>query len=471
MGMQISNFSTFLSLCDSKWADSSVEKMIGQFKLTVIVLCDPNDPNYINKFDFLDRATGPDLLFITFSNWINHNTHFRKWITQQMTKMEQSDGTMERFRCMNRTSSIDDIEMADLARRFNINPMHLPALVITNDLRSKEAVVLRTTREEIGKQLLDLTNEVVERNAPIDLHDLAFVKANPNVVFCGFQASASHILTDTYCRLRLREEPNEIEAKDWNDRAVNLSIEKLNTMDDSTESAMNERTNELMNYATGRLAQGGTTIGNNQFFIDESKVSGVENDSLTSLRTYNLLVHLFAPSPDADTQKDFKFDYSAMSLYLGKVFENELAYSIVQQMRQAKGIPMPNYYCLVYNSNHNDKDFKVKTGENNIVDLNQSNNGIWIAPPLGQMRKAYIKLRDEGSNIETFAPEFLHRIWNPLVLQRNLAAHRSPIGWNDFLNTYSYFLRFIDKGYCKQLIDIKNSLRPRIEEQLFLSYS
>ena len=67
MGMPISNFSTFLSLCDRQ-RDSGINKLFSQFKLTVIVLGDPKDPDIIDKFKTVNRMTGQDLLFITFTN-------------------------------------------------------------------------------------------------------------------------------------------------------------------------------------------------------------------------------------------------------------------------------------------------------------------------------------------------------------------------------------------------------------------
>ena len=343
MGLPISNFSTFLSLCDKTWDNRVVNRIFSQFKLTAIVLCDPNDPNFIDKFDTLDRMTGKDLLFITFTNSSRHRANFSKRISKDA---RLDNETQRRLRKLTEVSTIDNIGMADLARRFSLSPSHLPAIVITDNLRRKEAIVLRTTRERIAMQLLQLTYEVAEQDTPIDIHNLDLVKHNPDAVICSLRAPTSDILTNAFGNIQLKEKPNDWEAKDWNDKAVSDSLQRLSTMDDTSETELAQREEELMDYAANRLVQtqrNSPTANSNRFVIDENRMRGVESDTMITLMTYNLLTRLFVTKPESNLQ-DFKYDYSALALYLSKVFENELAYSIVQQMRQVKGIPMPDYY-------------------------------------------------------------------------------------------------------------------------------
>ena len=466
MGLPISNFSTFLSLCDRQ-RDSGINKLFSQFKLTVIVLGDPKDPEIIDKFKTVNRMTGQDLLFITFtSSPYHYRVNFREWNKYE----ELDDTTRDRLRQLNDVSTIDDIGMADLARRFNLSPSHLPALIITNDLRAREAVVLRTTKEQISKQLVLLALEVAERNAPIDIRNLELVKSSPDALLCDFRSSTSEILTNAFGNIQLKENPNDQEAKDWNDKAVNDSLQRLNTMDDTSETALAEREEELMDYATNRLVQAqrtSPTASNNRFVIDENKMQGIESDTLTTLRTYNLLTRQFVSKPENGLPEDFKYDYSALSLYLSKVLENELAYSIVQQMRQVKGIPMPDYYCKLFKGK-NDADYKVKTASDKAVDLNKKQGRYWGAPALGEMRMVYQKLAADGAPLYAFDDVFMDYIWQPLIHERNMAAHRNPIDWIRFDTTYNYFRRFIDEGYCNQLIEIKETLKPREEECIVL---
>ena len=463
MGLPISNFSTFLSLCDRQ-RDSSINKLFSQFKLTVIVLGDPKDPDIIDKFKTVNRMTGQDLLFITFTNLPYHyRVNFSEWNKYE----ELDDTTRDRLKQLTNVSTIDDIGMADLARRFNLSPSHLPAIIITNDLRANEAVVLRTTKEQISKQLVLLALEVAERNAPINIHDLELVRRNPDKVIFKFRKTTSEILTHAFGNIQLKENPDDQEAKDWNDKAVNDSLQKLNTMDDTSETALAEREEALMDYAANRLAHPMVTSESNRFFIDEDRLQGIESESLTIIRTYNLLTRLFTPPLNDDYPTSFDFDYSAMSLYLGKVFENELAHSIVQQMRQVLGIPMPDYFCKVCEG-HDNRDFTVDT-RNISIDLNNKNRfGDWLAPSIGQMRLAYKALLPHHAYLHSFDPGFSDNIWYHLVDLRNSAAHRNPIGWDKFDATHKYFCRFLDKGYCNQLIEIKERLKPREMELSFL---
>lgn len=468
MGMQISNFSTFLSLIDRSWANTTVDAIFSQFKLTVIVLCDPNDPGFISRFDTLDKMTGKNLLFITFSNRRSHPVWFNEWITQQM---KLNNEATERLDHLNKVANMDTMELAELARRFNLSLSQLPAIIVTNNLQGNEAVVLETSKEKIAMQLLQLTYDVVDRSTPIDLCDLNLVKQDPSANFYSFRATTSNILTDAYCRLQLKKDPNDIEAKDWNDKAVSNSLKRLSTMDDTTETALADREEVLMDYAAGRSVQvqcNSATVGDNRFVIDEHKMLGIEDDSLVTLRTYNMLTQQFVKRSENNLPEEFKYDYSALALYLSKVFENELATSIVQQMRQITGIPMPEFFCKLFKGK-TAFNFKIETGPNASVDLNKKQGrSNWIAPALGEMRMAYQVLVAKNNDLYAFDNVFLNCIWQPLIQERNKAAHRKPIAWLDFDTTYNYFRRFVDDGYCQQLIDIKNSLKHWDESETLL---
>jgi hypothetical protein len=467
MGLKLSNFSTFLSLCDKNYANPDVNRLLNQFKLSVIVLCDPNDPDFISRFDTLDKMTGKNLLFITFSNRRSHSTWFNEWITQQM---DLDNEAKERLNHLNKVANMDNMELAELARRFNLSLSQLPAIIITNDLQGNEAVVLETSKEKIAMQLLQLTYDVADRSTPIDLCDLALVKQEPSTTLYSFRATTSNILTDAYCRLQLKKDPNDIGAKVWNDNAVSESVNRLSTMDDTSETALADRVEAVMDYAANRTVQEQCTTapaGNNRFVIDEHSMQGIEKDTLVTLRTYNYLTRLFVKRPKSNLPEEIKYDYSALALYLSKIFENELAYSIVQQMRKVKGIPMPDFYCKLYNG-RNAFDFKVETGHNIFVDLNKKQGkSNWVAPPLGEMRMAYQVLAANNEDLYEFDDVFVDYIWQPLIQQRNKAAHRTPIDWRGFDTTYNYFRRFIEDGYCQELVDLKRRLKSGDNISLF----
>ena len=96
------------------------------------------------------------------------------------------------------------------------------------------------------------------------------------------------------------------------------------------------------------------------------------------------------------------------------MFENELASSIVQQMRQALNIPMPDFYLEPYLKGEPLK-FIVKT-EERVVDLNMidKTSRCWIAPTLGDMQAAYKSMVNKYP-LHQFNSDFVENIWGRLI--------------------------------------------------------
>ena len=70
------------------------------------------------------------------------------------------------------------------------------------------------------------------------------------------------------------------------------------------------------------------------------KLSRVYEDMFNTLQEVML---------DEDKIKNLSpLDYSALGLYIGKFVEQEINSSVVQIMRDFRGVEMPDYYCKYY---------------------------------------------------------------------------------------------------------------------------
>jgi hypothetical protein len=181
------------------------------------------------------------------------------------------------------------------------------------------------------------------------------------------------------------------------------------------------------------------------------------------LNTYNL----FSTLLDADgmiqshepVYRKRRYDYSGLSMFLGKMFENELTYSIVQQMRQCIDIPMPQYFCKYCQ----DKDGVVERN-NRKADLNQCWCGNWRPLGIGDAKVAYdiIKSSPRARDLTVLDSEN-EKLWEKLKNGRNEAAHHSHVSREDFIGTHRLFNRFLDdNGFFSQLVRIKRQLRGDI---------
>jgi hypothetical protein len=238
---------------------------------------------------------------------------------------------------------------------------------------------------------------------------------------------------------------------------LNNVISKLQKLKQTDESTQILKENYLMDYADNRLAlnpQTDTYVSKYQ--ITENCLMGAEQSTLCFLRTYNLMTNLIGSNHQNDGNN---YDYSVMSLYFGKMFETELSLSIVQQMRQAMGIPMPGCFNKQYRS---DESFKVLTDEryNTCVDLNEVKNKAYNAPSIGQAYWAYIKMLYDmrySEKLIRFEDVFLY-IWNGIREERNMAAHKDLVTFADFERIYNHFRVFLAE-YFARLMELKYRLK------------
>lgn len=462
MGLRL-NFSTFADLSND---DRFVNDFFNSFKLTAILLFDKNDRGFteiINQnFKEWSRATGKGLLFITF-------------IYDQLLQDLAPELLQQLHASMEDNFGIEDIDLYDLARRLGVNKRQLPIILLTNNLRGNDAIVIKTTTKDVGKHLYWLAYYANLNDYSGSLDEIDPREFGPESYKLHYRKPIAEMFTEvlSHIQLKLRHDHN---AYQWNKGAISRGIQCLARMDDHDESVV-IRDEELMNYAFDRIAQRASLNRNNEhpFQIAEQKLLGAEDVSLDMLYTYNLLSTVLDADEIAKHHPDFRirrYDYSALSLYLGKIFENELSYSIVQQMRELIGIPMPDNYVKYYRSSTR---FVVQTGNNKEVDLNKKDRRRtnWIAPSIGEARAAYDRLRlDMPGTSLTIQPQH-EELWGYLNTGRNAASHRDPVDREKFMQFFNNFTEFLDDGFFGQLVQIKNQVRGEdsciIEEQSVLT--
>lgn len=463
MGLKLKKFSTFAALCNND--DPVVNRFFNSFKLTAILLFDKNNRSFIKElnqnYTVWSRATGENLLFISFTNaqslqGLNFYAHDKlgmkpKEIQHLLNVMEEDDG-------------MDDMELYDLARRFGVNKWQLPVIVLTNNIKSNDAIVIKTSSKDVGDQLLRLTSLADREDYSGSLDYINPRDFGPQSQRSFFRKGIAEILSEVLTFLQLKKDPYDPEARHLNEKAVQRSIQRLYEMEDSDET-LQERDDELLDYSSNRIAPISIPDSNDlyPFQIAEERMEGSEADTLVMLNTYNLFSTLLDANGEIQRRDPVhqyrRYDYSALSVCLGKMFENELSYSIVQLMRQCVGIPMPKYYGKFYNGPEQynyPEQFVVAR-----VKLNDSTKRkAWKAPSIGDAKVAYEQLKSDFSNpyVLNLDPSY-EMLWDELKMGRNMASHRNPIDSRNFKNTYKKFCRFLDDGFFGQLIDIKRKLK------------
>lgn len=158
-------------------------------------------------------------------------------------------------------------------------------------------------------------------------------------------------------------------------------------------------------------------------------------------------------------------DYSGLTIYLGKIVENELHLSIGQMLRWSMGIEMPEYFNKYCARKHN---VLVPAG-NQVVNLNKSSSNEdnrQIGLPMGTLMIAYDTMINHPELVNP-QPDSnrLRRVNKKLILfmkeysskYRNLAGHIDPDSNNIFKGAKEKFDLFLSK-YLEPLYNIRIDL-------------
>ena len=188
----------------------------------------------------------------------------------------------------------------------------------------------------------------------------------------------------------------------------------------------------------------------------------LDNLSRKFWRTYVHLSNAYKRMYNQDA-----LDYSALILYLCKIVENELNLSVLQMLRHAMDIDMPQFYnlpCL-------EKGYisvRTESGEVAINDyIESTEGGIELKyKPIGNIMFAYDTLRRRGYGQAPLFPnrvyplsDMLLHVIDEMRKYRNSAAHANTLHKCDLYQVQEYFDSFM--YYFYELNDIKNHLAPQ----------
>lgn len=465
----LKKFSTFADLCNND--NRNVNRFFDSFKMTAILLCDPNDKAFINSvnkiYGELSKETGKVLLVITFTGAGNSIPFIGAFARRSLGMSEEE--ILDLQVALTEDATIDPMNLSELAQQFHVDVKQLPVIVLTKNIKSKQALIIPTNPKDVEDQLVLLKYHVNKRDFHGSLEEINLARFAPHTELVDFKRRIVDMLTDVMNRIELKWSPDDEKAIKWNKKAVEENVQRLNDLvkGDYTEE---DWENELMELVCNRIAPIAHSQDPNSqisypFWISEKKMVGSEKDTLTMLNTYNLFSTLLdvngeiqQSNPDNHRRP---YDYSALSVLLGKMFEKELNWSIVQQMRQCIEIPMPQYFCKYCKS----KDGLVELGDKR-ADLNQCENNYkkpWKPLPIGNAKMAYTILKESPQRpncppLALLDPESV-KLWGKLQGGRNEAAHHSLVSREVFIKNYELFCRFLDEGFFSQLVRIKRQLK------------
>ena len=193
--------------------------------------------------------------------------------------------------------------------------------------------------------------------------------------------------------------------------------------------------------------------------INSKQTKGCDKMSRVYGKMFNVLEEVMQ---DEKKLKELSpLDFSALGMYIGKFVEQEINSSVVQLMRQVRGIKMPRYYC----KRRPGRDKVGVITEKKTVWLNEQKNCANYLSlktiPLGDALSALQLLKKEDSKYFKDYPWLFEKkfqeSWRKLKKYRNIMAHTGEIVNAETLKmNYLFFERFLD--YMPQICALKKKL-------------
>jgi hypothetical protein len=152
-------------------------------------------------------------------------------------------------------------------------------------------------------------------------------------------------------------------------------------------------------------------------------------------------------------------DHSPWALCLAKVFEREIALSIVHWFRDKLGVELPAYFDK-YQPEKDAKYLKTRRP----VDFNIRSRTGWRPPTLGDSLKALEV--EEPDNLlgvlGSFDIQFLIEKWKAIIDVRNMCAHATRVDEVSVLLLRDALSQISQKGIFDKLYRIKQNYRGNI---------
>lgn len=482
MGAPVSRYSALESLCNGN-VESNQYKVFQRAKLFGIILSDPNDKEFTEviqkKFDFLDKVTNENFLFMTFVDaippqWCERHMHdgLDEWC-QKMTK--------ENLRCEKEYADSDLVY--SIKRKLEITEP-LPVVLLTDDLNSGNFDVMKTSPqlicdqfEKLGSMCLKCDDAKVDRKSSEYQNLLKGLDSDYRMESHGLLlGNTIRNLSAPYAMNSDNWEFKEEAQKHSRIELAKLIVEIGNAM--IKKEYDEERFDQLLlDYATCLSAflkapnsedvdynlgiHRGNPAPDLRYHLPDHRVQNCEPESMSFINTYNALrgfLHGYSGGiigDEVDASKEVRvFDYSVITLPLTKFFENEINHSILQLIRKYNDIPMPEYYYKHFRTQ--EPIFFGKT------DLNSKCDGRMIWPALGQTLYIWGIMMETPTKYPRIgycgSVDGFGKAWNNIVKERNAGSHDVPKTEKGFLNCWNNLNAILDNGF-EQMVEIKRWLR------------
>lgn len=420
--------------------------------------------------------TGKHFLFITFihpsEDWKkNHNSD--SYVIDTDKLMTDSSFSEE-----------DEKRTIPLLRNFMDLPDNGSFLMLTDNLCSNTFYQIPISAETIEEQFIQITKYCDEEAAgaehtPADFKQLLNTLKYNEIsidkwiidVLIDFESLTSPLIkhgpmSDSSNREQLDHANEVIEnvrdvlhnyiGEDFEDKVFNLyeCISYFNRLKSENENDLRTSHRPNMAYEYGNGCYGFlTTYSTIHSKYSMPPFSYLDEYSILLYKSYKSITSVLSKIPD-------KLDYSGLTIYLGKIVENELNLSLGQMLRWAMNIDMPTYYNKYCAGRGN---IFVAAG-NSRAYLNQrlTENGAQLKSiPIGTLLWAYRSISENHyaiqERIKNLSNELLAFLQNFSDNYRNPAGHMDNDSENTYKGAQQAFEEFLDH-YLYQLDKIKNAL-------------
>lgn len=448
MGAILNRFDKLMELKESP-------EYANKYKLTAVIVHDPNDHvlcDHIREH-FLDFAkiTGRNFLFITFiqppkkfiEGLSNNKFSYARYL---ISDREQG-------------ADVEKVIAPQLRKLYDIESDG-SYLILAEKLLDSRYYKIPITTASLPYQLMDIKDYC---DAPSNLDEL--IKG-----LQGEVCNSKEQLVDSLLKLVSLISPpprsNEYSLYFWKQKETALEtikeekqklLSSLKCLDeDQTESIINLYS--LIEYSYKKVFANDSA--HTPKLPGYSKLDGKSKKFLDTCE--RLMNNISEDSRD-------ELDYSAFTLYFGKIVESELNLSVGQMLRHSMGIEMPKYYnrhCPSIGS------ISIPTLMQRIP-INKRTKGkdkSLETVPLGNLLHAYktaLGLEMPAYTWQLKEPKYLIELpseiiefWENFAEVRNEAAHTGIVDDDAFEIAYSKFKLFLS-SYLGCLFSIKSNLKPK----------
>lgn len=485
MGYPINNYSFFKAVASND-RDKLDNFFRADYSLFGIILHDP-----INHKDFSDHLeenfhkfnliTGSDFLFTAIAdppeswlNWAKKDGRFKEMVFYENEKINDPELIIQTFD--------PAYTSAYICEMLRINYHYLPAIIFTNDLRSREYYFLSSSQNDFQNDLTDLNyiaqqlkeGQLFEKLLlSVDQNRLRKVK-NPHTRLVSLLLRISTELVkfatnkgeleqqnvfDENWQIKYRHrltgpvDNKETELKLLSPSAIRKNYSKPKPSD-NIEMFSEALKSPLMGFSTfsdpikGKKAQ--TTIS----FADElqkqlnNETSHLESITLIYLQQGIRISKLFNGTEDA----------SPFILPFAKALEVEMSYSLVHWVRKQYDINLPKFF---YEYEPNKAAF-VSIGRGNKIDFNMETYSQWASPMMGGQisgfRCTVTDSKEHPFHTQLEYEKFLDILYK-IKRIRNKATHVNLLKQNDLESIIDLWTQLLKGPFLSVLHELKEKYR------------